>query len=72
MALMTQKYVTDHGPEYAFILCFSTGVIVLLFGLLNLGGFFFFDEYLCVFSFIHGLSHDGLKISFLEFMGGPL
>ena len=37
MALMTQKYVTDHGPEYAFILCFTTGVIVFTFGLLNLG-----------------------------------
>ncbi|CAG0917739.1 unnamed protein product [Notodromas monacha] len=37
LSLMTNKYVTDHGPEYAVILCFSTGVIVLVFGLMNLG-----------------------------------
>jgi len=37
MALLTHKYVASAGPDYAVLLAFLTGCIILLFGFLRLG-----------------------------------
>ncbi|XP_054284812.1 sodium-independent sulfate anion transporter-like isoform X2 [Macrosteles quadrilineatus] len=37
MALLSHEYVANAGPEYAILLCFTTGCIILLFGFLRLG-----------------------------------
>ncbi|KAK9509028.1 hypothetical protein O3M35_006442 [Rhynocoris fuscipes] len=37
MALMTQKYVDSHGPDFAVLLAFLTGVVIFIFSILRLG-----------------------------------
>ncbi|XP_073996219.1 sodium-independent sulfate anion transporter isoform X2 [Rhodnius prolixus] len=37
MALMTQKYVESHGPDFAVLLAFLSGVVIFIFGILRLG-----------------------------------
>jgi MFS superfamily sulfate permease-like transporter len=37
MAIMTLTYAQGKPPEYAVLLCFTTGVVTLLMGLLQLG-----------------------------------
>lgn len=37
MALMTEPYVSGYTPDFAILLCFISGVIILLLGILNLG-----------------------------------
>uniref|UniRef100_A0A336KGN5 CSON009900 protein n=1 Tax=Culicoides sonorensis TaxID=179676 RepID=A0A336KGN5_CULSO len=37
MALMTQPYITGKSPDFAVLLAFISGVMTLLFGILNLG-----------------------------------
>ncbi|XP_067000175.2 sodium-independent sulfate anion transporter isoform X2 [Anabrus simplex] len=37
LALMTQQYVEKHGPDFAVLLTFLSGCIILLLGLLNIG-----------------------------------
>lgn len=39
MALMTQTYVLNYGPDFAVLLTFLSGCIITLFGLLQLGWF---------------------------------
>lgn len=36
-ALMTEPYVTNYSPDFAVLLCFIVGCVLLLLGLLNLG-----------------------------------
>lgn len=48
MAIMTLSYAQGKPPEYAVLLCFVTGVITLLMGLLQLGKeFAYFDLSAC-------------------------
>lgn len=37
MSLLTHKYVASAGSDYAVLLAFLTGAIILLFGFLRLG-----------------------------------
>lgn len=37
MALMAQKNVEAYNSDFAVLLCFLSGCIILLFGILNLG-----------------------------------
>lgn len=39
MALMTQKSVESFNSDFAVLLCFLSGCIILLFGVLHLGMF---------------------------------
>lgn len=39
MALMTQKSVENFNSDFAVLLCFLSGCIILLFGILHLGNF---------------------------------
>lgn len=62
MALMTYQYSSSGGSEYAILLCFISGIIELVSGIMNLGkGIRFtcsFDIYFLRIICISSLNYD--------------